>query len=340
MIKVDDVTKVYEQTRKIGWFKKVKENKVAVNRLTLDLHPGEIVGLLGLNGAGKTTTIKMLSTLLAPTSGTITIDGEDIEGNRRAIQSKINMIAGGERMLYWRLTGRENLHYFGRMYGLSEAVTMSRSEALLEEVGLSDAVDIPVEKYSKGMKQRLQIARGLMNDPKYLFLDEPTLGLDAPIARHLRKMVKELAVKKGKGILLTSHYLQEVEELCDRVYVINRGQLMLAGTTQDIVRQTSGDQIVQIQVERWREEIQSAMSLEMRLPMEAISVDPQSDDGSGTRLIIKTNSADLLVPRLLTWLVERGMNITGLSTEKPTLEDAIIRLSEGVEQDERILANA
>ncbi|WP_442601315.1 ABC transporter ATP-binding protein [Paenibacillus sp. KN14-4R] len=340
MIKIDNVTKVYEQSRKVGFFKKVKDHKIAVNQLTMELHPGEIVGLLGLNGAGKTTTIKMLSTLLTPTSGTITIDGQPIEENRLSIQRKVNMIAGGERMLYWRLTGRENLHYFGRMYGLPEPVMKNRSQELLEEVGLIDAADLPVEKYSKGMKQRLQIARGLMNDPKYLFLDEPTLGLDAPIARHLRKMVKQLAERKGKGILLTSHYLQEVEDLCDRVYVINRGQLMLAGTPQEIVRHTSGDQILQIQVEHWHEELRGAMAVEMRLPMDAIVVDAQSDSVSGTRLTIRTDSTDQLVPRLLTWLGSRGLNVMSLSSEKPTLEDAIIRISEGVEHDERILANA
>jgi ABC-2 type transport system ATP-binding protein len=339
MIIVEDVTKVYESSKKTGWFKKVKENKVAVNHLSLELHPGEIVGLLGLNGAGKTTMIKMLSTLLSPTSGTITIDGQDIEQNRRVIQSKINMIAGGERMLYWRLTGRENLHYFGRMYGLSEEVTMSRSEALLKEVGLSEAEDISVEKYSKGMKQRLQIARGLMNDPKYLFLDEPTLGLDAPIARHLRKMVKGLAVEQGKGILLTSHYLQEVEELCDRVYIINRGQLMLSGTPREVVSRTAGYQVIEFQLDRWQEELRSAMSSELGLSLEAIGVGTLADDG-GILVTVKTDSADHFMPRLLKWLVEQGMNVTGLKTEKPTLDDAIIRLSEGGVGDESILANA
>lgn len=154
----------------------------AVKSLSLDIAAGEIVGLLGLNGAGKTTTIRMLSTLLEPTSGSIEVDGMLLHKNRQAIQQKVNMIAGGERMLYWRLTGRENLEYFSKLYGMNSPQIAREAERLLEEVGLTQAADQPVEQYSKGMKQRLQIARGLINDPQYLFLDEPTLGLDAPIA--------------------------------------------------------------------------------------------------------------------------------------------------------------
>ncbi|MCK9905902.1 ABC transporter ATP-binding protein, partial [Frankia sp. Cpl3] len=170
---------------------------------SFQMAPGKIVGLLGINGAGKTTTIKMCTTLLEPTSGSITVDGLDVVKQDRQIKAIVNMIAGGERMLYWRLTGRENLVYFGSLYGLSGSSLHARISQLLKQVGLEEAADTPVERYSKGMKQRLQIARGLINDPKYIFLDEPTLGLDAPIARHLRQYVKELAQQQGKSILLT-----------------------------------------------------------------------------------------------------------------------------------------
>ncbi|MEM5597276.1 ABC transporter ATP-binding protein [Niallia circulans] len=145
------------------------------------------------------------------------------------------MIAGGERMLYWRLTGSENLRYFGKLYQLSGLELEKRIAYLLDQVGLKEAKDIPVELYSKGMKQRLQIARGLINDPKYLFLDEPTLGLDAPVAKQLRGLVKNLAKQEDKGILLTSHYLEEVEELCDRIYIIEKGSIILDGTPEKII---------------------------------------------------------------------------------------------------------
>ncbi|WP_020429348.1 ABC transporter ATP-binding protein, partial [Paenibacillus riograndensis] len=181
MIQMNEVTKIYETKNRLGLFRAETRTVTAVQSLTLSIAKGEIVGLLGLNGAGKTTTIRMLSTLLDPTSGSIEIDGMPMADNRRTVQQKVNMIAGGERMLYWRLTGRENLQYFGRLYGLNAAEIRSLSDLLLAEVGLTEAADQPVEQYSKGMKQRLQIARGLINDPEYLFLDEPTLGLDAPI---------------------------------------------------------------------------------------------------------------------------------------------------------------
>ncbi|QQE77108.1 ABC transporter ATP-binding protein [Alicyclobacillus sp. SO9] len=337
MIEVNSVTKIYEVKMKAGWLRKRKEQKIAVDNLSMQLRPGEIVGLLGLNGAGKTTTIKMLSTLLAPTSGIITIDGLDSERHRRAIQARVNMIAGGERMLYWRLTGRENLEYFGRLYGLSEAEIAKRIEELLTEVDLLESADIPVEKYSKGMKQRLQIARGLINNPSYLFLDEPTLGLDAPIARQLRKMVKRLATEHGKGILLTSHYLQEVEELCNRVYVINHGQVILSGTPQTVVRNVAGYEVIHLQLSQWSDLMTKNLHHAHQVPFEAIHV--QTDEATQqSRLSITTESSDALIPKILRWLAEQDTHIFSLQVEKPTLEDAIIRLSEGGGKDVAILA--
>lgn len=339
MLWVNEVTKVYETKSKTGWFRSEKKQKVAVNNLSIKLHPGEIIGLLGLNGAGKTTTIKMISTLLDPTSGSITIDGLDTIKDRKKILGKINMIAGGERMLYWRLTGRENLMYFGRLYGLSEKEILSRTESLLEEIGLSEAADTPVEKYSKGMKQRLQIARGLINDPDYLLMDEPTLGLDAPIARQLRSTVKSLAIERGKGILLTSHYLQEVEELCDRVYVIDKGKLIMCATPSEIVRKAAGYETLHVHIFGDNDERVQHISHFLSLPKSAISI-TRNNDQSGFILSIKTESVDDLIPMVLPWLMKEEIQIKNLTSEKPTLEDAIILLSEkgGVRNDEKILA--
>ncbi len=336
MIKVNSITKIYNTVDKKGWFKKQKREVMAVNQLSLELNRGEIIGLLGLNGAGKTTTIKMLSTLLEPTSGSITVDGLDINMDRRKIQGKINMIAGGERMLYWRLTARENMTYFGRLYGLSEQEIASRTTSLLEEVGLVESIDVPVEQYSKGMKQRLQIARGLINDPDYLLLDEPTLGLDAPIARQLRKTIKRLAKEHGKGILLTSHYLQEVEELCDRVYVINKGKLILCDTPDRIVRQAAGFQTLHLHLDGWKEEKLPILQSLFSLQPNSISVVYETDRPH-IILSVKTESADELVPRIIPWLVGQGMNVHHITTDKPTLEDAIVQLSEGGMHDERVL---
>ncbi|MDR0879506.1 MAG: ABC transporter ATP-binding protein [Clostridioides sp.] len=167
--------------------------KVAVDDISIEIKKGHITGLLGLNGAGKTTTIKMLTTLLAPTSGIIEIDYVDIIKDKLYARNKINLIMGGERGVYWRLTERENLRYFGSLYKINPKELDRRIEETLEVVGLQKAADIVVEKYSKGMKQRLQIARGLINNSEYLFFDEPTLGLDIVIAKELRNHIRKLA---------------------------------------------------------------------------------------------------------------------------------------------------
>ena len=136
--------------------------------------------------------------------------------------------------MYWRLTAKENLEYFGSLYGLSGDVLRDRIKELLKLVELEEAADIPVERYSKGMKQRLQTARGLINDPEYIFLDEPTLGLDIMIAKEIRELIRGLAVKKNKGILLTTHYISEAEELCDYIYVLDKGEVIAEGTKEEL----------------------------------------------------------------------------------------------------------
>ncbi|MGC5325453.1 ABC transporter ATP-binding protein [Brevibacillus sp. SYSU BS000544] len=337
MINVDAVRKVYETKEKRGWFRSEKKQVEAVKKLSMELHQGEIVGLLGLNGAGKTTTIKMISTLLEPTEGSITVDGLDIISHRKQIQERINMIAGGERMLYMRLTGRENLHYFGRLYGLNDSEIKERVEYLLDEVGLNEAKDTPVERYSKGMKQRLQIARGLINQPDYLLLDEPTLGLDAPIARHLRQLIRKLAKEQGRGILLTSHYLQEVEELCDRVYVINKGELILCDSPAEVIRKTAGYQTIQIDVTGWEDRRKHQLCHLFHLSEEAVIADKNTDDL--TRLQIKTPQAEQLVSKLLSWFIQQGLQVIHFTIQKPSLEDAIIMLSEGGVRNETVLEN-
>ena len=230
MIVAEGLTRVFRTPRRQGFWRSRWEEKVAVADLNLDIPPGRITGLLGLNGAGKTTTIKMLATLLLPTSGSGSVDGLDLARDAGRIRRLVNIITGGERSLYWRLTARENLWYFGQLYDIEPRVLGVRIDELLELTGLREAADTPVERYSKGMKQRLQVARGLINQPRYLFMDEPTLGLDAPYARELRRMTSELAAVHGCGILLTSHYMFEVEELCQSLYVIDHGRLIARGT--------------------------------------------------------------------------------------------------------------
>ena len=206
----------------------------AVKDISLEIPQEKIIGVLGINGAGKTTTIRMLASVIAPTSGSLTMNGVDAVKNHLWIKERINVISGGERNLYWRLTAKENLRYFGSLYGLSGDDLDKRIAYLLRTVGLEEAANVPVERYSKGMKQRLQIARGLINDPIYLFMDEPTLGLDIVIAKEIRNLVSDLAHKEGRGILLTTHYISEAEELCDYIYILDKGRIIAEGTKEQL----------------------------------------------------------------------------------------------------------
>ena len=235
MIQAEHLSKTYVLRERNGLFRRKSHREVpAVKDISLTLPPGKIVGVLGVNGAGKTTTIRMLASLISPTSGSLTIDGVDAVKHHLQVKQQVNVISGGERNLYWRLTARENLRYFGNLYGLSGRALEDRIHRLLALVGLTEVQDTPVERYSKGMKQRLQIARGLINDPRYLFLDEPTLGLDILIAKDIRALILQLARERNKGILLTTHYIQEAEELCDFLYVLEKGTVIAQGTKEQL----------------------------------------------------------------------------------------------------------
>jgi ABC-2 type transport system ATP-binding protein len=328
MIHVHNVTKRYETTIRRGWFKSEKRSKLAVQNIHMEINKGQIVGLLGLNGAGKTTTIKMISTLLEPTSGSITIDGFSTVKDQESILKRINMVVGGERMLYWRLTGWENLMYFGRLYGLPDRMVQHRAACLLKELGLMEARDVVVEQYSKGMKQRLQIARGLINNPDYLLMDEPTLGLDVPLARHLRNTIKQMAVQEGKGILLTSHYLNEVEELCDLVYVIDKGQVMMCDSPTEIIRKVAGYERLCIHIAHEHIDRLRLLYQHLHIPETAIQI-KQEEDKQGCLISISAFNCNSLLPKFLQWAVREGVDISQVYVEKPSLEDAIVLLSEG-----------
>lgn len=216
-----------------GAIRKKKEVVEAVRGIDFTVNRGEIFGLLGQNGAGKTTTIKMLTTLLAPTSGMCKVFGYDTFGQEKQIRKRINFIFGGEMGVYRRLSGRDNLRYFANLYLMDTAERERRINEILELVELTDAADRLAETYSKGMIQRLQIARGLINNPEIIFMDEPTVGLDPFGAHMLRGIISKLR-DDGKTVLLTTHYLPEVEELCDRIVILNHGEIVARGTPEEI----------------------------------------------------------------------------------------------------------
>lgn len=223
VIIVEDLKREYESVE--GILKKKRKRVEALKGISFEVKRGEIFGLLGPNGAGKTTTIKILTTLLAPSSGTAKVLGFDVFGDEKHIRSRINFVFGGERSLYWRLSALDNLKYFADLYLIPRSEQTALIESLLKRVNLYDVKDRKVESYSKGMKQRLQIARALLNNPEVIFLDEPTIGLDPVGARELRKIIQDISMG-GTTVLLTTHYMQEAEDLCDRIAMIKDGELV------------------------------------------------------------------------------------------------------------------
>ena len=235
---VIEVTDLYREFRPMLNLKRFVPKTVhALNGISFNVLKGEIYGLLGPNGAGKTTTLKILSTMLAPTRGTAKVLGYNTYGEEKCIRPKINFIFGGERGFYWRLNAIEILTFFSDLYKIPKKIQNTRIPELLCLVGLSEKdARRNTETYSKGMKQRVQIARGLVNDPEVIFFDEPTLGLDPISAKKFRELAKKLAAI-GKTIILTTHYMAEAEDLCDRIGIINKGVMLKTGTTKDIVQE-------------------------------------------------------------------------------------------------------
>ena len=230
IISVDNLKREYS---KKSLFRRENKPVKAVDGISFNVKKGEIFGLLGQNGAGKTTTIKMLTTLLAPTSGSCEVLGHKTFGEEKHIRPHINFIFGGEMGVYRRLSARDNLRYFSNLYMIPKKMRDEKIEKILKLVDLEDRADDLAETYSKGMIQRLQIARGLINDPEIIFMDEPTVGLDPVGARTLREIIRKLK-SEGKTVLLTTHNLSEVEELCDRLVIMNKGKIVAEGTPKEV----------------------------------------------------------------------------------------------------------
>jgi ABC-2 type transport system ATP-binding protein len=226
-----------EAVRTISLVRRYGE-RTALDNFTFAVAEGEIHGLLGPNGAGKTTLCKILSTVLTPTAGRAEVMGHDIVQDATAVRRLIGIVFGGERGLYTRLTARQNLRYWSALYRQPRKDGYKRVDMLLERVGLAERADDKVQVYSRGMKQRLHLARGLVGRPRLLILDEPTTGLDPVAAHEFRDLVSELRAT-GMTVLLTTHDMAEAESVCDRVSIVDRG-LLLASTEPEALRREFG----------------------------------------------------------------------------------------------------
>lgn len=310
-----------EFTTNIGVIKRTKKEIVAVDDVSFEIKEGELFGLLGPNGAGKTTTTKMLTTLLIPTKGSATIKGFDIVDGAEEVRKRIGFIFGGERGLYWRLSGIDNLRYFASLYGIDPNVSKKRIEYLLDLVGLNGRGDENVGGYSRGMKQRLHVARTLLHDPDILFLDEPTLGLDPVGAREFRSVIRSLQDEK-KTILLTTHYMFEADALCDRIGVINHGRIIALDTPSGLKSHVKDLNVVEVETFGLPEPILE--KLRALIFVDAMSVE---DHDQKQMLLIQTERGAEAVPDIMAAV--EGQRVGRVIVREPTLEDAYVRLVGG-----------
>jgi ABC-2 type transport system ATP-binding protein len=256
------LTKRYPRQRGLLDILRARESAdtLALSDVSITVEEGEIFGLLGPNGSGKTTLLKLLSTILAPTSGTARVFGCDVARDPRRVRAMVGLVTGDERSLYWRLTGRQNLEFFGHLYGIEPTAATRRIDELLDLFDLVAAAGIRVSDYSTGMRQRLAICRGLVSSPRLLFLDEPTRGLDPVAAHSLLTLVKDRASGRfDSTVILTTHIAREVEQLCNRIAMLNKGTKVFDGTVDELRASLQRGQTYLLTLTGWTGEAADAL---------------------------------------------------------------------------------
>ncbi|MFQ6050169.1 MAG: ATP-binding cassette domain-containing protein [Candidatus Hydrothermarchaeota archaeon] len=286
---------------------------VAVNKVNLKVKRGELLGLLGPNGAGKTTLIHMLCTLIPPTHGRGEVWGYDIVEEPDEVRKSIGIVFQ-DPTLDEKLTARENLDFHGRMYGMQKAVREKRLREVLELVELTDRENSLVETFSGGMMRRLEIARGLMHKPKVLFLDEPTLGLDPQTRRHIWNYIKELNKREDITIVLTTHYMEEADFLCDRVAIIDQGKIISLDSPESLKKNLGGD-IIYLKVSNAQKMAEIFSRLDFVQGVKIVDETIQ----------LKVSDGEKTIPKVLDIARENGTTVEAVSATRPTLEDVFIQ---------------
>jgi ABC-2 type transport system ATP-binding protein len=321
------LTKDFEKGRRTLWQRvrrepDRRETFRAVDSIDLHVEEGEVFGILGPNGAGKTTTMRMLATLLEPTAGTATVLGRDLVTGARDIRRRLGAVLSGERSLYWKLTARENLEYFAALYHVPRGETAERISRILEQVNLGDRADDYVEKFSTGMRQRLVLARALLPAPSLLLLDEPTVGLDPQAARDLRERVLILR-DEGRTILLTTHYMEEADQLCDRIAIVDHGRIVALDTPAGLKRGMQAAEVVRLEVTA---PATADRSLVARVEA-AGQVTQQSRENGSLHLTVHCGSARDLVPLVIDAARDESAEVRNIEVLPISLEDVFISLT-------------
>ncbi|MCK6624767.1 MAG: ABC transporter ATP-binding protein [Anaerolineae bacterium] len=316
-VKVENLSKTYLTRQRQGLFKSQKKSVEALKNISLEIYPGEIFGLLGPNGAGKTTLIKCLTTLLLPSGGAAWINGYRLTEQDNLIRASVGCMLMGERGLYWKLTGRENLLFFGALYHLERAESRRRTDEIIERLNLAPLADRTVETYSSGQKMKLAFAKALINDAPLLILDEPTNTLDLPSARELRAVVRELN-QAGKTIIYTTHIMAEAETLCERVAIIDRGEVLALGTVAELKASLGREEVIHI------EGVISAETSQVVQTLPGVSQAVRATADGRTQLTVVGQNQRLLLPRLIETLSAHQAVIQKIVSEEVTLEDVFI----------------
>src|SRR6476659_4538890 len=294
---------------------------VALDGVDLAVEPGEFFGLLGPNGAGKTTLIKILTTLLLPSEGTARIFGFDVERETKQIRRIMNMVAGGEQSGYGILTVREQLWMFSQFYGLPSRDGWNRVDELIAAVGLDEQKAQRVSTLSTGQRQKMNFARGLLNDPWIFFLDEPTLGLDVSAARSVRELVLAWkAAVPGRTVLLTTHYMQEADELCDRIAIVDHGRILALGTPDELKRRVQRESVFRLELDR----LDGGPAALKRLPGVLSAAAAAVQDDGPDRQTVEVNLTledDAALGGVVGALAGIGSHILALRKSEPSLED-------------------
>ena len=331
VVAAENLRKSYETYLRRGLFNRERKVVEALKGVSFRIYRGEVFGLLGPNGAGKTTTVKILSTLLLPDSGVATVLGYDVVKEAVEVRRRIGVSLTVEKGFFWKLTGRENLMYFGMLYGLDGPELKQRVQRVLELVGLEElgSSDKLYEEYSLGMKARLSIARALLTDPELLILDEPTLGLDPPSARLLRELLIRVAHQEGKTVLITTHNMFEAEIVCDRLAIINEGTIVAMDTVDGLKKLVSEDITLEmlvvlparVSLKQLREEISEVVS-------GTVEIDP-TEEGTRIRVVMKPSEKEQATQEMLRKLHSMGCSVRRIEVKEPTLEDVFIELTGG-----------
>ena len=316
------------ETNDLGRIYKIRNNKkeqfkelVALSSVSLQVKKGELFGLLGPNGAGKTTLIKILTTLLSPSSGSATVAGIDVEKHPQEVRKRINMVSGGETSGYGLLTVRENLWMFAQFYGIESKLANERIKKLAEIVGISDRLNTKSSDLSTGLRQKMNIIRGFLTDPQVLFLDEPTLGLDVGASRDVRDfIIKWMAENEERTLLLTTHYMAEADELCDRVAIINEGKVLACDTPTVLKRSLQKDVIYEIN-------LFSSSELDINpyknIPGVKNCTLLQKSEEAIMNLILESDS---VLSDVISEINRQSIKLIRLEKREPTLEDVFIKL--------------